>query len=88
MGRSGDAFEEGRGTSVLHGKVDVLFDFISEGRYIGEVDDAVVFCIGDGKGECAVSFFHGQDWDHDVVCPCIHLHVVRVVPFVVEDGFA
>ena len=61
MGRSGDAFEEGRGTSVLHGKVNVFFDFVSEGGYVGEVDDAVVFRIGDGKGECAVSILHGQD---------------------------
>ena len=88
MGRSGDAFKEGRGASILHGKVNVLFDFVSEGGYVGEVDDAVVFRIGDGKGECTVSFFHGQDWDHDIVCPCIHLHVVRMVSFVVEDGLA
>ena len=48
----------------------------------------VVFRIGDGKGEQAVSFFHGQDWDHDVVCPCIYLHVVRMIPLIGEDGFA
>ena len=52
------------------------------------MDDAVIFRIGDGKGERAVSFFHGQDWDHDIVCPCVHLFVVRMVPFVVEDGLA
>ena len=66
----------------------VLFNFVSEGGYVGEMDNVVVFCIGDGKGECAVSFFHGQDWDHDVICPCIHLLIVRMVPFVVEDGLA
>ena len=84
MGRSGDTFKEGRGASILHGKVNILFDLVSEGGYVSEMDNAVVLCIGDGKGERAVSFFHGQDWDHDVVCPCIHLHVVRVVPLVVE----
>ena len=88
MGRSGDAFKEGRGVSILHGKVDILFDFVSEGGYIGEVDDVVVFRIGDGKGEYTVSFFHGQDWGHDIVCPCIHLLVVRMLPFVVKDGLA
>ena len=88
MGRSGDAFKEGRGASILHSKVDVFFDFIREGGYIGEVDDAVVFRIDDGKGECTVSFFHGQDWDHDVVCPCVHLLIVRMVPLVVKDGLA
>ena len=52
------------------------------------MDDAVVFRIGDGKGERTVGFFHGQDWDHDIVCPRIHLFVVRMVPLVVEDGLA
>ena len=52
------------------------------------MDDAVVFRIGDGKGEVTVGFFHGQDWDHDVVRPCIHLLVVRMIPLVVEDGLA
>ena len=61
MGRSGDAFKEGRGVCILHGKVNVFLNFISEGRYICEVDDAVVLRIGDGKGERTVSFFHGQD---------------------------
>ena len=88
MGRGGDAFKEGRGVSILHGEVDIFFNFVSEGEYISEMNNAVAFCIGDGKGEHAVSLFHGQDWDHDVVCPCIHLHVVRMVPLVVEDGFA
>ena len=88
MGRSGDAFKEGRGASILHGKVDIFFDLVSEGGYIGEVDNVVVLHIGDGKGERAVSFFHGQDWDHDVICPRVHLHVVRVVSLVVEDGLA
>ena len=88
MGRGGNAFKEGRGTCILHGEVNVFLDFVSEGGYVGEVDDAVVFRIGDGKGERAVSFFHGQDWDHDVVCPCIHLLVVRMIPLVVEDGLA
>ena len=86
MGRSGDTFKEGRGASILHGKVDILFNLVSEGGYVSEVDDAVVLRIGDGKGERTVSFFHGQDWDHDVVRPCVHLHVVRMVPLVVEDG--
>ena len=44
-------FKEGRGASILHGKVDVLFDFVGEGGYIGEVDNVVVLRIGDGKGE-------------------------------------
>ena len=88
MGRSGDPFKEGRGASILHGKVDILFDLVSEGGYVSEVDNAVVLRIGDGKGERTVSFFHGQDWDHDVVCPCIHLHVVRMVPLIVKDGLA
>ena len=88
MGRSGDAFEEGRGASILHGKVDVVLDFVGEGGYICEMNYAVVLCIGDGKGECAVSLFHGHDWGHDVVCPCIHLLVVRMVSFVIEDGLA
>ena len=61
MGRSGDAFKEGGGTGILHCKVNVFFNFISECGYIGEMDDAVVFCIGNGKGEHAVCFFHGQD---------------------------
>ena len=86
MDRSGNTFEEGRGACILHGKVDIFFDLISKGGYVGEVDDAVVFRIGDGKGECAVGVFHGQDWDHDVVCPHIHLFVVRMIPFVIEDG--
>ena len=88
MGRSGDTFKEGRGASILYGEVDILFDFVSEGGYVGEVDDAVIFCVGDGKGECTVSFFHGHDWDHDIVCPCVHLLVVRMVPLVVKDGLA
>ena len=88
MGRSGNAFEEGRGACILHGKVNIFFDLVSKGRYVGEVDDAVVFLIGDREGERTVSFLHGQDWDHDVVCPCVHLHVVRMVPLVVEDGLA
>ena len=88
MGRSGDAFEEGRGASILHGEVDILFNFVSEGGYVGEVDDVVVFRIDDGEGERTVSLLHGQDWGHDVVCPHIHLLVVRMVPFVVEDGLA
>ena len=82
MGRSGNAFEEGRGACILHGKVNIFFDLVSKGRYVGEVDDAVVFLIGDREGERTVSFLHGQDWDHDVVCPCVHLHVVRMVPLV------
>ena len=88
VSRSGDTFEEGRWASILHGKVDIFFDFVGEGGYICEMDNAVVFRIGDGKGECAVSIFHGQDWDHDIVCPCIHLLVVRMIPLVVEDGLA
>ena len=88
MGRSGDAFEEGRGVSILHSEVHVFLDFISECGYVCQVDDAVVFRIGDGKGECTVSLFHGQDGDHDVVCPRIHLLVVRMIPLVVEDGLA
>ena len=88
MGRSGDAFEERRGASILHGEVDIFLDFVSEGGYVGEVDVAIVFCIGDGEGECAVSFFHGHDWDHDVVCPCVHLLIVRMVSLVIEDGLA
>ena len=88
MGRSGDAFKEGGGMSILHGKVDVFFDLVSEGGYICEVDDAVVFHIRNGEGERTVGFFHGQDWNHDVVHPCIHFYVVRMVPFVVEDGLA
>ena len=52
------------------------------------MDDAVVFRIGDGKGERAVSFFHGQDRDHDIVRPRIHLLVVRMIPLVVKDSFA
>ena len=51
MGRGGDAFKEGRGASILHCKVDILFNFVSEGRYVHEMNDAVVFRIGDGKGE-------------------------------------
>ena len=88
MGGSGDSFEEGRGASILHGEVHIFLDFVSECGYICEMDDAVVFRIGDGKGERAVSFFHGQDWDHDVVRPCIHLLIVRMIPFVIEDGLA
>ena len=88
MGRSGDAFKEGWRASILHGEVDVFLDFVSEGGYVCEMDDAVVLCIGDGKGERAVGFFHGQDWDHNVVCPCVHLHVVRMISFVIEDGLA
>ena len=88
MGRSGDLFEEGRGASILHGEVHIFLDFVSECGYVCEMDDVVVFRIGDGKGECAVSFFHGQDWDHDIVRPCIHLLVVRMIPLVVEDGLA
>ena len=51
MSRSSDAFKEGRGTSVLHGKVDVFFDLVCEGGYVCEVDNAVVLHIGDEKGE-------------------------------------
>ena len=88
MGRSGDAFKEGRGASILYGEVHIFLDFVSECGYVCEMDDAVVLRIGDGKGECAVSIFHGHDWSHDVVCPCVHLLVVRMVPLVIEDGFA
>ena len=88
MGRSGDSFEEGRGASILHGEVHVFLDFVSECGYVCEMDDAVVFRIGNGEGERAVSFFHGQDWGHDVVCPRIHLLIVRMIPLVVEDGLA
>ena len=59
MGRSGDALKEGRGASILHGKVDVLFNLVGEGGYVSKVNNAVVLFIGDGKGERAVSFFHG-----------------------------
>ena len=31
VGGSGNVFKEGRGASVLHGKVDVFFNFVSEG---------------------------------------------------------
>ena len=61
MGRSGDAFKEGRGAGILHGKVDIFFNLVSEGGYVSEVDDAVVLCIGDGQGEQTVGFFHGHD---------------------------
>ena len=88
MDRGGDTFEEGRGASILDCEVHIFFDFVSEGGYICEMNDAVVLHIGDGKGECAVSIFHGRDWSHDVVCPCVHLLVVRVVPLVIEDGLA
>ena len=88
MGRSGDAFEEGRGASILYGEVHIFLDFVSECRYVCEMNDAVVLCIGDGKGERAVSIFHGYDWNHDVVCPCVHLLVVGMIPFVIEDGLA
>ena len=88
MGRSGDAFEEGRGASILYGEVHIFLDFVSECGYVCEMNDAVVLRISDGKGECAVSIFHGHDWSHDVVCPCVHLLIVRMVPFVIEDGFA
>ena len=88
MDRRGNAFEEGRGACILHGKVDIFFNLVSEGGYVGQVDDAVVFRIGDGKGERTVGFFHGQDWDHDIVCPRLHLFIVRMVPSVVEDGLA
>ena len=88
MGRSGDVFKEGGGTSVLHGEVNIAFNLVGEGGYVCEVDDAVVFHVGDGKGECAVGVFHGQDWDHNVVRPCVHFHIVRMVPLVVEDGLA
>ena len=88
MGGSGDAFEEGRGASVLYSEVHIFLDFVGECGYICEVDNAIVFCIGDGKGECTVRFFHGRDWGHDVVRPCFHLLIVRMVPFVIEDGFA
>ena len=82
MGGSANAFTEGRGVGVLHSKIDIFFNFVSEGGYVCEVDNAVVFCIGDGEGECAICFFHGHDWDHDVICPCLHFHVVRMVSFV------
>ena len=88
MGRSGDAFKEGRGASILHGEVHIFLNFVSECGYVCKMNDTVVLRIGDGKGERAVSLFHGHDWDHDVVCPHIHLLVVRVVPFVVENGLA
>ena len=88
MGRSGDAFEEGRGASILYGEVHIFLDFVSECGYVCEMNDAVVLRIGDGKGERAVSIFHGRDWNHDVVCPCVHLLVVRMVPPVIEDGLA
>ena len=88
MGRSGDAFEEGRGVGILYGKVHIFLDFVSECRYVCEVDDAVVLRIGDGKGERAVSIFHGHDWNHDVVCPCVHLFIVRMVPLIIKDGLA
>ena len=88
MGRSGDAFEEGRGASILYGEVHIFLNFVSERGYVCEMDAAVVLRIGDGKGECAVSVFHGRDWGHDIVCPCVHLLIVRMVPLVIEDGFA
>ena len=88
MGRSGDAFEEGRGASILYGEVHIFLDFVSKCGYICEMNDAVVLRIGDGKGECAVSVFHGRDWSHDVVCPCVHLLIVGMVPLVIEDGLA
>ena len=88
MGRSGDVFKEGRGASILYGEVHIFLDFVSECGYVCEMNDAVVLRIGDGKGKRAVSLFHGQDWGHDVVRPRIHLLVVRMVPLVVEDGFA
>ena len=62
MGRGGDAFEEGRGVSILYSKVHIFLDFVSERGYICEMNDAVVLRIGDGKGERAVSIFHGPDW--------------------------
>ena len=61
MGRSGDAFKEGRGVSILHGEVHIFLDFVSECGYICEVNNAVILHIGDGKGERAVSLFHGHD---------------------------
>ena len=88
MGRGGDAFEEGRGASILDGEVHIFLDFVSESGYICEMDDAIVLHIGDGEGERAVSVFHGYDWSHDVVCPCVHLLIIRMVPLVIEDGFA
>ena len=88
MGRGGDTFKERRGASILHGKVNIFFNFVSEGGYIGEMNNAAVLHIGDGKGECAVGFFHGLDWDHDVIYLCVHLHIVRVVPLIVEDSLA
>ena len=88
MGRSGDAFEEGRGASILYGEVHIFLDFVSERGYVCEMDDAVVLRISDGKGERAVSVFHGHDWGHDVVCPCVHLLIVGMVPLVIEDGLA
>ena len=54
-------FKEGRGTGILHGKINVIFNFVSEGRYISEVNNTVVLRIGDRKGECAVCLFHGHD---------------------------
>ena len=88
MGRSGDAFEEGRGTSILYGEIHIFLDFVGERGYVCEMNDAVVLRIGDGKGERAVSVFHGHDWNHDVVCPCVHLLIVRMVPLIIEDGLA
>ena len=88
MGRSGDAFEEGRRASILYGEVYILLDFVGECRYVCEMNDAVVLRIGDGKGECAVGIFHGHDWDHDIVCPCVHLLVIGMVSLVIEDGLA
>ena len=35
MGGSGNAFEEGRGVCILHGKVDILLDLVSKGGYVG-----------------------------------------------------
>ena len=35
MGRSGNAFEEERGACILHGKVDIFFDLVSKGGYVG-----------------------------------------------------
>ena len=86
MGGSGDAFEEGRGASILYSEVHIFLDFVGECGYVCEMNNAVVLRIGDGKGECAVSIFHGRDWNHDVIRPCIHLLVVRMVSLVIEDG--
>ena len=72
----------------MYGEVHIFLDFVSERGYVCEMDDAVVLRIGDRKGERAVSVFHGHDWDHDVVRPCVHLLIVRMVPLVIEDGLA